>query len=427
MVTVSVSYGYKSIEFDVPDRVLGEIFTPSEFRYRGSDISTAMKNPLKTPMLNNLVSGKNVVVLVEDYTRNEPHDTIVNAIAQNISDAKNIIFLVATGSHNPSEELNRDVVASIENSINKYRLKADWEIHSAYANRWDNYGITSRGTVVEVNPLLKDAEVIVVGADMKPHYFAGYSCAVKDFLPGVCSFKTIEANHALALHPKARAGMHPFHPKGSRRVNPVSEDMVEAMNFIIRDRVAVTLSTVSYRNEILWSAFGDIKTVCGNGIKYIDDNMAFRIGRKYRYVVISPGGYPQDETLYNAQRCLELTYPIFNKGAKVLLLAHCNNGIASTSEAVEHFYNPLINGLEWAIESIERRYHLYSHKAYRLARFLMEHEVFIHTMLPRDVVETIGMTYVDNPSEVISQWSNECTNTGDKIAFIDGGNKIMLI
>ena len=76
-------------------------------------------------------------------------------------------------------------------------------------------GRTSRGTQVLVNVLADEADVFLVVSDVKVHYFAGYSNPVKNFLPGISAFRTVEQNHSLALLEESTHGLHPWHPDPS--------------------------------------------------------------------------------------------------------------------------------------------------------------------------------------------------------------------
>ena len=65
---------------------------------------------------------------------------------------------------------------------------------------------------IYINDESKDIDVFVTHSDMKNHYFAGYSNALKNFMPGICKYETIERNHALALKDNSTFGHHPLHP-----------------------------------------------------------------------------------------------------------------------------------------------------------------------------------------------------------------------
>ncbi len=76
--------------------------------------------------------------------------------------------------------------------------------------------------------------------------------------------------------------------------------------------------------------------------------------------------------------------------------------------------------------SIEKEYKLYTHKAYRLAKTLMNHEVYIHSALVDKDVEAIGLTPVEGPQSLLEKWSRKAEAEGEKILFIDSGNKLMI-
>ena len=105
---------------------------------------------------------------------------------------------------------------------------------------------------------------------MKAHYFAGYSNVVKNFLPGVCGFPTIEANHSWALNPKSTFGIHPFHPDETRRDNPLADDMREAMEMIVKDSKIFLLALVTERRRLVWAGAGHHEPVTADGMMVVD-------------------------------------------------------------------------------------------------------------------------------------------------------------
>ena len=94
-------------------------------------------------------------------------------------------------------------------------------------------GRTTRGTAVQVHHRSETCDAFLKISDMKNRYFAGYSNAVKAFLPGISSFESELGNHRLALDDRSTFGVHPWHPDPAGRDNPLAAGMVEAMNVII--------------------------------------------------------------------------------------------------------------------------------------------------------------------------------------------------
>ena len=194
----------------------------------------ALENPIKTEQLNNLVKNKKVTYLVEDSTRSEPHKELIEASFSKFNEADFINVIITTGSHKTHSKGNLEIVEYIKNAAKSENID-NYEINihdSVDKGNFKHVGTTSAGTILEVNKKALNCDVFYITADIKNHYFAGYSNAIKDFLPGICSYKTIEMNHSLALDPKSIFGRHPFHPDPQRQENPLAYDMWEATKAI---------------------------------------------------------------------------------------------------------------------------------------------------------------------------------------------------
>jgi len=153
----------------------------------------------------------------------------------------------------------------------------------------------------------------------------------------------------------------------------------------------------------------------------LDETASFFV-KPVSNAVISPGGYPQDISLYHAQRGLELTKNAVEDLGEVLFVAECREGVAPP-EAIENFYNRLRAPLEEVISSISGEYHLYEHKAYKFAELLKRISgVKMYTELDRETVESAHITKVENPQGVIDDWIS--ANPKTQILVLDKANKI---
>ena len=81
-------------------------------------------------------------------------------------------------------------------------------------------GTTSRGTPVDIDRRVAEADRRICLGNIEYHYFAGYSGGAKAIMPGVSTRAAIQANHSRMVESAACAG----HLKG----NPVREDIEEA-------------------------------------------------------------------------------------------------------------------------------------------------------------------------------------------------------
>jgi nickel-dependent lactate racemase len=412
------------VNFTIPDRTFAGLVKTRDLT--GEDIAGGLKRALDEPVsepLESLSRGRDLCVLIEDDTRAEPHDEIIQALAARIREASSATFIVTTGSHDPGTRGNIRIMESIRSASRDTGLNLKGvHVNNCFSDDFVEVGTTSRGTRLMLNPAAIGADLYVVGADMKNHYFAGYSNALKDFLPGICAYESIEGNHSWALDPRSTFGVHPFHPDPSRRDNPLAIDMLEAQEMITGDAPVFALATVSSHEKLLWACAGDMRSVTTEGIRAVDESSSFTVKRT-SHAIVSPGGYPQDESLYHAQRGLELTKNAINDGGSVLLLAQCENGLAPNQKARENFYDRLTRPLDEVLDSISQEYELYSHKAYKFAEMMRRlRAIHIHSGLEVDIVEGAHFLGADDPQLVIDGWLEE--DPGARIRVFDDANKI---
>ena len=118
-----------------------------------------------------------------------------------------------------------------------------------------------------VNAFADEADVFLVVSDVKVHYFAGYSNPVKNFVPGISAFRTVEQNHSLALLDESTHGAHPWHPDPAPRNNPLADDQVEGMELIARGRPIYALVMISAGARLIWARFGPVQDVSAESFR----------------------------------------------------------------------------------------------------------------------------------------------------------------
>lgn len=421
---ISLPYGRGQVSLDIPDENLLELIRPRT--YQGKTTIQELERALDEPLgeaLEELAHGRRTCVLLEDDTRDVAHREVIDGIAERLSGATSVSFIICTGSHDPATEGNREIVEMAREAAERSELRLEGvHVNDCFASDFVEIGITKRGTPVRVNPRALGADLYVVGSDMKNHYFAGYSNALKNFLPGICAYDTVEANHSWALDPKSTFGAHPLHPDPSRRGNPLASDMLEARDMIAGNAEVFVLASISSHRQLLWSAAGKADRVTTEGLSMVDRLASFRVERT-DHAIISPGGYPQDESLYHAQRGLELTKNAFEDGGRVLLLAECVKGIAPNEKAKENFYDRLTGPLDEVLDSIKSGYQLYSHKAYKFAEMISRlRSIEIYTELASGVLKNAHLAKAVDPQEVVDNWIKD--DPGARILVFDDANKI---
>ena len=419
-----MTYGDGSIKLKIPDKNLAGVIEPKPAKTT-SDVLAGNERELDNPhgpALVDLSRSKSVCGLVEDHTRDAPHWAMISAVVPRLTNANRVQFIITTGSHEVNHPGNLEIVEMIKRAAEDAKLtRYDVVIHDCKSPDMVDLGKTTRGSPVIVNAAAVGHDVYVSLSDMKAHYFAGYSNVVKNFLPGVCGFDTIEANHSLALNPRSTFGVHPFHPDESRRDNPLADDMREAMELITREAKIFLVGIISSDRKLVWADAGHPEPVTARGMELLDEMSSFTVTPQTR-IVVSPGGYPQDKSLYHAQRAIELTKNAVVDDGQILFLAECRDGVAPES-AIENFYNKLTAPLDDVIKSISGEYHLYEHKAYKFAELLKRvSRIRLFSKLDQETVEAAHLERVEDPQAVIDEWIKEDPDV--KILVLDKGNKI---
>ena len=427
---ICISYGDEKKEIFLPDLNFAGFLNPvlPEERIKPEDaFDSALNEPVGNMKLEDLAQGRKVCVTIEDYTRSEPHREIVLSISKRLAKASFVQYIIVTGTHNPVDERNLKIKSIIEDVARNLGLRFDVEINDARAyEQFEYVGITTRGTKVLANKKALDADVFVSGADMKPHYFAGYSAVNKHFLPGICAFETTRQNHCgLIKNEMSNYGRHPWHYNKNRQDNPLADDMIEAMRFILKNKPAFALAMIT-DGHVLWCKAGPIEQVTREGIKRVDDIFSFTVD-PVKYLIISPGGSSEDSYLYSGQRALELTSEAVIHGGEVLWISKCALGIHTgvNQQEIDDFYNAMLldlNSLTTELDRPDVKFHIY--KAYRFKRLLKKIHVYGYSSLDHSLLNAINIEPANDPQDIIDKWLAKDPNA--KILVIDKANKMAI-
>lgn len=456
-IQISLSYGGESVELEIPTKNIARIVSVKNLPTLEDNFS-AIRNALNLPVgsrkIEELCVDKKVAVFIEDDTRDEPHREIIENIVPRLKKAASISFIVTTGTHNPDTKGNKNILDLIagtcqDSGFEGFKTTINRTGKDSVENEFVYVGSThstdlqiGEGTPVYVLKEVLDAELHIIAADMKVHYFAGYSSFIKNYLPGVCNFETIEKNHKLALDATSRGGYHPLHPDLTRKKNATAEDMLEAHELIVahgRDRNAscpiFLLGTITSKGKLVWTRSGDPVKVTQEGFRVIDKHLTYET-EKCDYVVVSSGRFPQDKTLYNAHRGFAMNEAAFAKN--VLWLAECREGPApqegrGEETAEKNFFELMFkfgDDFERTFEFIEENYKLYRQKAYKFLKKIKALKdnggnIYFYSALPENKVKNAHLIFVTNPQEVVDDWLKEDPNA--KILVVNGANKICAV
>jgi nickel-dependent lactate racemase len=421
----SLHYGQGSLTVDIPQANTAGFIQP---RHIASSAGNALLlwqaiDPKREKLVRQ-TNGRCVGVLLPDGTRDLPLNDISPLLLPALADARKILFFICTGTHSAGTSANHKIIRTLHSQAARAHLNP-YEIilHDCQQASFSTAGLTQRGTQVLYNSRLDEADLLICLSDVKHHYFAGYSNPIKNIAPGLCAFKTTEQNHSWTMHEQSRAGFHPWHANPSRRDNPLACDLLEAMDRIVQARSVWALTTISTEGAVQWADFGPARTVCQHAFEQADD-LNVREVESVEFMIVSPGGLPNDIDLYIAQRALELTHTAVADGGQILFLAACPDGIGSP-RTVKHFERVLMEPLDAILGQRQSDYHLFSHKPYRFAQLLRRlNRLWFQTEIDAATVRKIHMHPCTRPQQVVDNWLAQKPKA--KILVVDGANKLLL-
>jgi len=423
---VDIHYGDSIVSLRIPEANVAHIIRPWQDEEE-TDNSVILRQVMAGPEVENFreaIAGRRLCVLLDDGTRDEPFEDIFAQLFAILRTTSFVRFVICTGTHEPATPQNSKITAQIQKAATKapldnYQIHAHDCEHAEFAKA----GVTSRGTQIICNVLAEDADVFLVLSDVKVHYFAGYSNPIKNFVPGICAFRTAEQNHSLALDEKSTFGIHPWHLDSSRRNNSLACDQLEGMRLIVKERPVFTLAMITTSGQIRWAKFGPVEHVSVEAFATVDQRNTHTVTPAGR-LIVSPGGLPNDIDLYIAQRALELTKSAVTDDGEVLFLAACPNGVGE-AKTMENFYHRLTRPIDEIFNSIESEYKLYSHKPYKFAQMIRRlRRIHIYSKIPDDLVRAAHLCPAHEPQAVVDDWLTEQQDA--KITIVDGANKIAL-
>lgn len=295
-----------------------------------SAIPYLLEHPVgSSPFSRFLHGATSLLVIVSDRTRPAKYElwlpqVIDFALATN--ERLKISFLVATGTHPPesAQPINAILPSDLAREFPVF-------IHSADAGgpsgtRFAYLGQTSRGTPVFVNQLLLESDRILATGALNFHYYAGFTGGRKAIVPGCAARETIEANHSLVLSPMKGRGRHPQARSALLALNPVSEDLSEAVVFLSTPVFLINVILTPHQ-ELVSLIAGDLHRAHRFAASQLYRWGAIPVSRSYDLVIASPGGHPYDASYYQAHKAFDEVHRISAPDGKVILLAQLPNGI----------------------------------------------------------------------------------------------------
>lgn len=353
-MNVKIPYGKDFVDLDVT--IPHEVLSPNEPEVgdESSIILEALSDPVeKEPFEEFANNADKILVIVNDATRPTPTARVLEDVQDTLRSHLDVKFIVATGAHRgPTEDEFRFIFGKLYDEF-----KASIYVHDARKDEDLEYlGVSSNGTEMYINKMVREAGNILVIGSVEPHYFAGYTGGRKAFLPGVAGFKTIEMNHKHALSNKAQSL--------ALEGNPVAEDMTDAMA-VLNDLNIFSIQTILTADHGLYAmAAGDLFKSFDAAVEKANEVFCTSATKKGN-IVLTAAPYPMDIDLYQSQKALENGRLALEDGGIIIMVSKCRDGVGEDT-----FLNLLSSSAtcEDVMEKTSQCYKLGFHKAARMAQ-----------------------------------------------------------
>lgn len=389
MMKYKIGYGKGFVEFDIDEKNLLCELLPNkvEIGLTGLDeVKRAIENPIGTERLKDIVKpGERVVIITSDITRPMPSKTVLPTVIDELKlgriDEKDITIVLAVGSHRKHTEEEKKYLIGKDIYSKVKCIDSD-------PDECINMGTCKNGTPVDIFKAVAEADRRICLGNIEYHYFAGYSGGVKAIMPGVSTRAAIQANHSNMVDPRAKAG--------SMDDNPVRQDIDETEDYVHVDFIL---------NVVLDSEKNIIKAVAGHHIKahrqgcaFLDSMYKIKIKEKADIVVVTPGGFPKDINLYQAQKALDNAKHAVKDGGIIVLAASCKEGFGEKvfERWMKEFKKP-----EDMIAQIKNKFELGGHKAAAIGMVLQNASIFLVSDLEPELVRDIFMEPFDSVQNAV--------------------------
>jgi len=362
---VQLPFGRTHLEAQIPTASLIGVIEPREVEKTADEhvlVRQALEHPIGSRRLLELVQpGQKVAIMASDLTRPCPSAKLLPSVLKELTDAgvheEDVFVVAALGLHREMTPSELEHMAGPD----VYR-----RIRVINHNPQDVVllGTTQRGTPVEVFRPVVEADFRVCLGNVEFHYFVGYSGGAKAIIPGCASKKTVTANHAFMVHPDAVSGTYVG--------NPVRADLEEAAAMVGVDFILNVV--VDAQHHILAAVAGDGIAAHRVGCDWIAQRGKVAIPEQGDVVVASPGGYPKDVNLYQAQKALDSAALAVRHGGIIILVAECPEGLGNAV-----FEQWITSGLtcEELLDRIQQEFVLGGHKAAAIAKVAREAQLML--------------------------------------------------
>lgn len=419
---VDIPYGEGSLIAEVPTgtRVIQPpwVFptaSPSQL------IQEALMMPIATKSLRQIVKEKkpsgrgSIVIVVNDLTRPTPTAAMLEGLWKEMKMAgvkeEMVTVVIATGDHKPPDNAEQEKIVG-----STFKKLFHIESHNCRDEESLSYiGTTDGGLPVTINRYVADAEIKILTGVISSHHAAGFSGGRKSIVPGVAGLKTIKKHHSFPIT-SYEPVMGELVGNSFHREALAAAEMV-GVDFIIN-------AVKNHQHEPLKVFAGALNAAHLEGVRYCQKVWGMDLTVKEGTVIVSPGGYPRDIDLHQAQKAISLAEKVLERPGVIILVAECRLGSGTD------FVNLLRDSPDpqAVIEHYRREGYGEAQelKAFLFARTLIKHSIIlVSESFPRKKLEELFLLGAESVEEGL-EISRQILGKEGEITVIPHASDILL-
>lgn len=384
-----------------------------EFDFKGEEeVKRSLKNPIGTKRLKEIVKpGEKIVIVTSDITRPMPSQIVLPPVMEELSKAgipqEDITVVLALGSHRKHSEEEKKLLVGDD------IYKSTIEIIDSDMDRCVNLGMCKNGTPVDIFEPVAKADRIICMGNIEYHYFAGYSGGAKALMPGVSSYEAIQANHANMVKKEAYAG--------NLDTNPVRQDIDETGHYINIDFIVNVV--LNNKKEIVKAVSGHYIDAHREGCKLLDKMYGVRIEKKADIAIVSPGGFPKDINIYQAQKALDNAKHAVGERGIIILVASAREGFGERT-----FEDWMLNKKpKEMLTEIQENFKLGGHKAAAIAMVLEKMKIFMVSDLEDELVRKINFSPYPTIQDALNAAIKQLGEDAQVLILPDAGSTLPIV
>lgn len=376
----------------------------------------SLDNPIDSEALRKVAKkGDSIAIVISDMTRFwMRQDRIVPLLVSYLGDNVGISYddikiIVATGTHVGSsvEDLKTLVTEDVYDKVEVLN-------HDCRADDLVYLGTTSYETVVKVNKVAADADLVICLGAATYHVMAGFGGGRKSILPGIASLETIKHNHAYSLERDEFKTNHKI-GNGVLDGNPLNEDMLEAAA-MMKNLFMISLVTDSDFN--LTGIFsGHYHTSWLRACEEVRRIYDVPIKKKADVVITSCGGFPKDESLYQGTKAVDNAISALKDGGTLILLLEGRNGGGSPDYF--DWIKPLVNGT--FEKELRENFTVGGYIFFLNCEQAAKYNIMMYTSIDKDVVKPMGIKAYDDVEKLM----RDADLDGKSIYVIPNGSTVL--